>query len=102
MLSIASRIWLTRNFQSLGGTYGLTKDALTQRLQDSFSFDELDGMTKEFFEIALEPEYREQAHRRVELDQEINVTLRPSVSACHRAKYRERRDVAVPELVLVG
>ena len=85
--SMHSRMSSRRSLHSLGGTDGLSKDPVAELTLDGAGHHEVHLAPEELLQAQLQADEVEQPDRSaVELDEEVDVALRPGVVAGHRTE----------------
>ena len=92
MRSTAASMSETRRRQYSGGTNGLREDGVLQLRPESTAGHEIDAAPEHRLELLLDVEEAEEADGPIELDEQIDVAVRPGSVARDRAKEGERPD----------
>src|SRR5712691_4706348 len=102
MRSTAARMSAARRRQSLlGGTDGLREDDVLQLWSESTAGHEIDSATEHRRELLLDVEEAEETDGPIELDEQIDVAVRPGSVARDRTKEKERPDPGRSQLLLM-
>ena len=87
-----------RRRHSLGGTHGLGEDAVAQLALHGITHDQVDVAAQDFLEPPLDPEEVKEADGLVEIDEQIDVTVRAGFPTRHRPEQVERTHAEAGEL----
>ena len=89
MRSTAASMSETRRRQSPGGTNGLREDGVLQLRPESTAGHEIDAAPEHRLELLLDVEEAEEADGPIELDEQIDVAVRPlRVTLCYAGMER--------------